>query len=308
MYSDQFSYIPTRLDFSWERGHVRTLDQFEAATDWVESRLHPDGHLYQIEHTMSGRPEANPVRVPNSERGALLFFVPATHELALKRVSEDIDAVRNGAGGFIIHFLGFLFGRRCQFAEWQFDVRLPSRDHSDAMLRRPRLAGLCVEPAFAVWEGATVRTRTVLTNALYMHNRAPSYEWSWERFIAEYQVFDALFSIAKHRHRVKAKHHADRFRAIADAYGIWHDEAVIKRIVGLRNDLFHEVLWGGVLPGAAADTDAYYAPLWLHHINQRLGFAVLDLTGPYISTSWQSLQTYLLDLDVFTRQKRSPSG
>jgi hypothetical protein len=298
VYEDRFAYIPVRLDFRWGQGTVRTLEGFEGVVDWFNSSLHPDGHLYQVQNTVRmGWGDEAGQEVPNSERGALVFSLPATHGITLQGPSGDVDEARRGPAAFVIHFLGFLFGRRCQFDGWFFDLRLSSRSHADCFLAPTDRAAELLTRAFDTWSRAPRRTRTVLTNALYMHNRAPCYEWSWERFIAEYQVFDALYSAASTLHGVKARRHADRFAALADRFGLWKDEPLFDSIASVRNDLFHEALWGGVMPGDAAPSEVYRAPMLLHFINQRLGLAVVGLSGPYIGSNWQSLQTYRLELD-----------
>jgi hypothetical protein len=136
-----------------------------------------------------------------------------------------------------------------------------------------------------------------MTNALFMHNRSPSYEWSWERFVVEYQVFDAFYRVASRIHGVTAATHGERFEALAGKFGFFLDRPRIDRIVALRNELLHEALWVGTMPTFGGGEDGFYAPLWLRHINQRLGLAVLGFTGPYVTSNWASLMQQFLDLD-----------
>lgn len=298
MYQDRFGFLPERLDVLWEWGQVRTLEQFDKAKEWLTGRLHPDTYYYPpTQHTRRGWPPEEAEVVPNSERPALLHRVPATHELVLSDYDKD-ESLRTGIAGFIVHFLGFLLGHRVQFDDWWMDGRLPSRCQSDAPPHSAREVSVCLDVAVATWMRADDRAKRVLTNAIFMHNRAPSYEWSWERFIIEYQVFDALFRVAVRVHGVKdPRVHADRFAAFGDAFGLHQDAERIATIVQLRNDLFHETLWVGGTPTGDESEGGYYGAIWLQHINQRMGLAVLGFSGSYVRSEWASLLARFLDLD-----------
>jgi len=287
-----------RLDLLWSLGQVRTLDHFDELETWLQSRLHPDGYYYPpIQQTFVGWPLETAEPVPNTQRGALLHQVPPTHELVLREYPSKDQSVRESIAGFVIHCLGFITGRRCQFADWWIDGRLPGRPETDAEPLFQREVSVCLDAAVDTWKLAGDRERRVLTNALFMHNRSPSYEWSWERFIVEYQVFDAFYRISSQLYAVTAPTHGERFEALADRFGLFFDRPRIGRIVALRNELFHEALWVGTTPTSGGGEEGFYAPLWLRHINQRLGLAVLGFTGPYIESNWTTLIRGFLDLD-----------
>jgi hypothetical protein len=306
MYTVRFGHIPLRLDLLWSRGQVRTIEPFEERRDWVVRRAHPDGHYYPPQqHTLRGWPPEVSERVPQSDRPALLHSVPATHELMLREFEPDDEALREGLAAFVIHFLGYLLGHRTQFADWWIDGRLPSKSQAEGSTLSQRQIAIALDVAATSWQGVAPGVQRVITNAFFMHNRSPAYEWPWERFMIEYQVFDALYSVARDAHGVRANGHADRFHALASRFGFFMDVERVSRIVELRNALFHQALWVDRLPTSGGGEDGFYAPVWLRGINQRLGLSVLGFTGPYIGSSWISLVRSFVDLDRLSRHRSS---
>jgi hypothetical protein len=68
-----------------------------------------------------------PVRdIPNSDKPAPLFSMPASHSLVIVNPLVK-DNLRNGDVGFLVHLLAFFFGTRLQFSDWRFDGKIPIR-------------------------------------------------------------------------------------------------------------------------------------------------------------------------------------
>lgn len=306
MYKVGFGHIPMRLDLCFSLGQVRSREPI--MKDWLATRAHPEDRYYYppVVHHVDEGPGGESVPIPYSQRTAHLHRLPATHDLVLWDDSVSDQAIRSGIAGFTVHFLGFVTGYRTQFEDWWFDGRVSTKCETDAEPHVAREVGAALEHAVAAYHGLAERDRRVLTNALFMHNRAPMYEWPWERFVVQYQVFDALFRVA-HRHtQVPDNGHGKRLRSLAEHYGLYFDDERARVIVNLRNDLFHETLWAEEsMPTAGGGSDGFYSQIWLRHINQRLAFAVLGFTGPYISSSWHSLLTHFLDLDQLARSGSS---
>jgi hypothetical protein len=215
-----------------------------------------------------------------------------------------------GLAAFLVHLLGFLTGHRAQFADWWMDGRIQVRSNSDAEPLYQREVGAFLQRAMDRWWSFSDRDRRVLVNALFMHNRAPMYEWPWERFLVEYQVFDAIFRIAQRVDGVPDKGHAKRFENAVARYGLFDDPDLFRKMVDLRNDLVHETLWVGGMPTAGGGEDGFYSWIWLKNINQRFAMAVLGFAGPYIGSNWRSLLHHFLDLDQlrpsFALERRPP--
>lgn len=297
MYVDHFGYIPERLDLLWQHGQVRALEQFHDAVAWFKQYVHPKEHyLYPpLVHSRKGSHNGSSEKIEGTDRPALLHRLPATHELHVFDVTLDREVARYADGGFIIHFIGFLFGRRCQFSDWWVDGRVPAKAQTDFGVHGYGLASRCLEQALTAWRMWPSKARTVLINAMFLHNRAPLYEWDWERFQAEYQVLDALYAVAECVHRVKAKGHQDRIRALCDHFGLHRNDSLTKDMVELRNDLIHEALWGKQMPGTAPE-GTFHMPIWLHRLNSRLGLALLGFQTDYVGSNWQSLGQFRFTL------------
>jgi hypothetical protein len=301
-YMDRFGYIGQRLDLLIIKGQIRTLPEFDGALEWMRKFGNNDKYLYPpVVHEMLGIPGGITEQVPGTERPALLHRIPATHEIHLHDVEPVLGAARYGEGGFVVHFLGFLLGWRCQFADWWVDGRISLDGHHDYFLvGPPDTVGTCVDLARSHWRSWRLRERTVFLNALYLHNRTACYEWDWERFQAEYQVLDALCAVAKRTWGLRHTAHRDRFAAIADCFGIFRNAGLAKEIVSLRDDLIHSALWGGQTPGTAPE-GVFVMPLILHRFNQRLGLAMLGLTSEYVRSNWQSMGQRPFKLDPGVR-------
>jgi len=108
----------------------------------------------------------------------------------------------------------------------------------------------------------------------------------WERFQAEYQVFDALYSIARDVGIVSRVPHVERIPAMCASFGLPMEATCVATIVRLRNDLLHEALWAGRMPGEARGNEAFHSSFWLDHLSSRLTLALLGINGPYVQSPW----------------------
>jgi hypothetical protein len=288
MYIDRFGYMPTIGKITWDGGRIESIPNLTKTIKEVERCACKDGYLYPpivFQQRLNSNSEVE--EVPGFSRPALLYKLPASHTLEFRDASEDQRAVREGMGGLVIHFMGFLFGHRCQFEDWWVDSRISVRGVSDRGVIRIDDAGYCVNQATATWVAWPVRQQRVGINALFLHNRAPGYEWEWERFQAEYSVLDAVYALTSSRYKVRANGHKERIRALCDFFGLAQDRDRIDRIVRLRNDLIHEALWAEVMPCTARPGDeAYLVPYWLHKLTARLLLAAFKIDATYIRTAW----------------------
>jgi hypothetical protein len=140
--------------------------------------------------------------------------------------------------------------------------------------------------------------RTTFIDAMFLHNRSSGYLWDWERLQAEYQVLDAFYAVARSRFNLPKSSHRERIKILCDQFGLYWAPDLVKSIVELRNDLIHEALWSGQMPGTAPDEDSFYMPIWLHKFNQRLGLAILGFANDYVRSRWNSLSTRAFSVDM----------
>jgi hypothetical protein len=129
-----------------------------------------------------------------------------------------------------------------------------------------------------------------------MLNRAPAYEWDWEHFIIEYFVFDACWKSAVELKLVPEKDgrgnritHRERINWLCAKFNLQHKTDIIREIVNLRNDLFHEALWDRGQPGTASTSGSFFSPLHLRRFNQRLVLALLGYENDYMRSSWWTM-------------------
>jgi hypothetical protein len=263
----------------------------------VAEYTHQDGYVYPPQQTqVSVGPKGEELPVPNSERPALLHRLPATHTISLDGDMPQ-GAARYGLAGFVVHLLGFLCGFRCQFFDWWFEGRLPTKslmDHHDPSARE---LSAIVSTAVPVWAVLPDRQRLVAINVLYLHSRAATIELEWERFLNQYLAFDGAFSLARGLGHVGSKvRHNEKISALAGQYGLCRNQELEAKIVALRNDLIHEALWDGRMPGDARSQESYYAYHWLTGITKRAILAALGCQGEYTVSSWFDMLTHFLNV------------
>ncbi|MGH7909471.1 MAG: hypothetical protein ACRENW_06445 [Thermodesulfobacteriota bacterium] len=108
-------------------------------------------------------------------------------------------------------------------------------------------------------------------------------------------ALDGCWKVAESRHGVKAKGHPYRIKTLCEAFDIPYDADLVRKIVNLRNDLFHETLWDGSQPCTTVSSSAFQQPSNLHRLNQRLIPALHGYKTPYVKTAWRSLSAWWFD-------------
>lgn len=300
-YTDQFGFVPVDVSLSFEAASIQPVDDIHSIIDWMPSITNPDGYIYPpVVHTRRGWPESKSKKIKGSDRGAFLFRLPATHRLTIEDSDEGQEASRYGDAGFLIHFFGLLYGFRCQFHDWWLDGRCNAKSDADFYTPRREAAEACAERALTTFRSLGASQKMVAINVMYLHARIGMYESEWERFQAAYLVADAVFALAKHSglSREQARvGHPRRLMSLCEAFGLAPDEDKIRYMVSIRNDLLHEALWVGGMPGhASKDLRSFYASMWLENFARRALFALLGLGGSYISSAWWGLGTHFFDL------------
>lgn len=300
MEKDYFGFLSHRWTMEFDGGKMSPISEFNEAAAWVDKYINEDGFLYPpIEHRIemdfvTMKPLKN---VPKTERPALLHRIPPSHELCLFG-SGTLEDIRRGRGSFIIQLLGYLFGVRLQFYNWWFDSRVPIQEK--ARTHNIRFSKSTAEDFIShchrTWENWSDQEQKLITNVLYMHCRAPSYEWDWEQFIIEYMVLDGCFKLARLLGVVqKELSHGKRIEYLCQAFDVPINDDLTRRIVRLRNKLFHETLWDGSQPCTAVSSSAFMLPYHLRRLNQRFIPALLGYKTPYIQSGWWSLGSFLFD-------------
>lgn len=277
-----FGFLRENWAIEFEFGKIEPVAEFEKVRKAVIRRTNADGFLYPplIQRVEMDPDGTNRRTIPKTKRPGLLHPVPASHILTVQPAQPE-PSIRDGSAGFILHLTAFLFRTRLQFADWWFDGRIPiTKGRGFGMIIfNPTQAANYLTHCHRLWLSWPEVTRRRFINILYMFSRAPSYEWDWEEFSIEYMILDALWKTGEELFALKCKGHADRIRALCAHFSVqidpgWLD---VKRMVQLRNDLFHESLWFGARPGSTIGELGYHMPTRMWVLNETLIGRFLDL-------------------------------
>ena len=290
MFETEFGFLPEPRRARTAEVLVEPLSDFETTKQSVLASLHPSGFLYppqeqtvRVRRTLEGEVDE---LVPNSKRPAHLYYLEATHRLTIfQPVAAD---VLNGDASFLVHLFSYLWGHRLQIDDWQVDGRIPIKTPTHHVLVGQPAAERFIASAYNVWRSATPEMRIRLSTLLYLHSKAPSYEWTWEEFLIQYVVTDALFGICRDGGMFKKKiGHADQIRAMADQLCVWcPPEAPVAAIVSMRNNLFHQGIWAGERPGYKLSSEEWDRTHELQALNQRLLAAYFGGSTGYTHNPW----------------------
>ncbi len=297
---DLFGFLPHKWTFEFDGGKISPIPEFDEVAASVNKDTNEDGFLYPpIEYRVRVDPiTINPLeKIPKTERPAHLYRIPPSHELCLS-ASSTPEKIRKGPGSFIIQLLAYLFGVRLQFYDWWFDSRLPikERARTHGLIFTENTAEEFLSYCYKTWKSWAEKEQKLITNLLFMHTRSLSYEGEWERFTIEYMVLDGCYRLAEELAFVqKGSSHGKRIESLCQKFSIPINKDLIREIVRLRNDLFHETLWDGSQPGTAISSSSFILPTHLRRLNQRLIMALLGYKTPYIQTGWWFFGNYSLD-------------
>jgi hypothetical protein len=307
MKQDRFGFLPYKWTIEFEGGKISPLPEFEEISSWIDKYTHEDGFLYPpIKHRwMVDQVTMKPLRkIPKTERPAHLYRIPPSHKICLfgSDIHEDI---RKGPGSFLINLLAYLFGVRLQFHDWWIDGQLPIREKARTHSIRftKDTAEDFLPHCYKTWKSWAKEEQKLMTNILFMHSRAPSYEWDWERFTIEYIVLDGCYRSAKSLHLIhkeqkkqkKTRNSGEPIKTLCHSFSIPCNDDLACKIVSLRNELFHETLWDGSQPCTAESSSAFILPYHLRRLNQRLIPALFGYKTSYIQTGWWYFGNYSFD-------------
>lgn len=286
---DRFGFLPCSYPIEFEGGRILPLPNYNQIRISVAEKTHADGFLYPPIEREGAEPGERPLK---TERPALIHQITGSHEINLS-FRGSLEELRRGPGGFVIHLLAYLFGVRLQFDGRWFDGRVPIRPTHNIHVTKAVVEDF-LSRCYQTWNKWDERKQRLITNVLYMHSRAPAYEWDWERFLIEYMVFDGCWKLSGlgTNNRVD---HSKRITNLCHEFSIPLDVHIVKRIVGLRNDLFHETLWDKSQPCTGVGEEAFHQAYNLRRLNQRVIPALLGYKNVYVQSNWWTLGTCLFD-------------
>lgn len=273
---DTFGFLPLDVSIVFDGGRISPLESFNEAINDVSAFFDGNGLFCPPEYNRD------------------LYKLKPTHEIILNNVNDYSDerAIRQNNSGAVIQLVAYIFGVRTQFHDWWFDSKIPCKKTHNIFFTQSRLNEF-MSHAYNMWQGWNDEIRKLFTNILYMNSRFESYNWDWEKFTISYMVLDGCYKCTKLLNGIKDGGHEYRINQLCQYYQLNEDKDNIKRIVDLRNELFHETLWSNSQPCTATD-DAFGQVYNLNRFNKRLIMAILGFKTDYIKSSWTSLSTFEL--------------
>lgn len=296
--TDLVGFLPIRDALHFAGGRLEPAPAFDEVSAYVKDVTNADGFVYppivyRATASSLDLKRAKWTEVPKTRRQAHLHHLPPSHFLYLDQPPACGD-LRSSDGAFLIHLTGYLFGYRMQFHDWWIDGRA-RMSSAHAVYVASQTASKFIGHAYAEWRCWPQSEQKRFTNALYMLGRGPLYEWDWESFTIYYMVFDALYRTARKLHGVPNATHAERPKEMCRHYGLVFDQNLLTKIVTLRNELFHEALWFGAMPGFDPAGETWNRVSELRRICERLIPAMLGYKNQYVASPWNTFGQHVFD-------------
>lgn len=292
--NDLFGFLPVKLATSFDNVVIEPLSDYDERLKYINKISNHDGFIYP---PISQQWKAHPItlkpikRISKTKRPAHLYRIIPSHKMVIES-SQETNDLRKNTMGFLMHLIGYAYGVRLQFHDWWVDGRIPIKSQHNVLIEEKSVANLLLA-SYKTWNSWNDKNKKLMINILYMHSRAASYEWDWERFAIEYMVFDGCCAIAKNLvPKLKLSDHTKRLINICIYYDIPIDKRLINRIVSLRNELFHSTLWSGQQPCTAPQNDTSIIPYHLSRLNNRIIPALLGYEMQYTRTPWWNIGTF----------------
>ncbi|WP_321365948.1 hypothetical protein [uncultured Desulfuromusa sp.] len=292
---DYFGFLPIAENIKFSSGQIVASPEITSIIEKTHKLACQDGFIYPpLLHGADVTSGYDPQKSSDIFPPIFYCHVPTTHSLEFVRPLESMQDARRSLSGFIIHFLGFLYGYRIQFYDWWFDGRIQVKSTCTQIQPRSTQAAAILDKAIKTWLQWGPRKQQIATNILYLHSKTPSYKSDWERFQTEYQIIDAICFLAN----VSNHSHSQRIKKLCEKYSIIVDNEKFEAVKTLRNDLFHEALWEKGMLGDIGSHTSINSPNWLHKISKRAIFAVLGINGKYVESDWQSRWPEAFDISM----------
>jgi len=307
---DRIGFLPIKHKIEFDGGAFIPLPEFDKTKRIIDNMKNQDGFIYPptilMKRGFSPPGKTDEIEwedIPNTERPAFLYKLPASHELFITNDPADVDFRKND-GAFLMYLAAYLFGVRLQFHDWWFDGRVPFKSTHNIYVSK-QVESDFFSHSYSTWKRWKKDLRIRFTNILYVNSKVPSYEWDWERFSISYMVFDALYKCANTLFGIKALNHKVRLYKMCEHFGLSCEKNNLDKIYSLRNNLFHECCWyetrdgksenqsdqNNVRPGRAFDVGFFQSQnLW--RLNQRLIAAILEYKTEYIATLWSCMGSF----------------
>jgi hypothetical protein len=294
---DEFGCIPVELTIKAGDYKIFPGTHFqENITKIYNKYINKDNFMYPPEvETWDIDPmtEKKKKKIPNTKRPANLHRSIPTHLIHRFDGNDLPNDFRTNDGALILRLIDVLYETTTQYYDWWWSGRVYINKAKFNWLREKDIATI-FELVFPVWDEWNNDTKKVFLNCAFNFSRSRTYEWDYERFTFLYICIDAIWWIAKNQYDVKCLSgkqkggHAKRIDSILAHFDLYQNPTIVKSIVDIRNDLFHQGLWGIANPMSGKDDVEYRTMRYLHEIVRRCILRIIGIQSLYIKSNWES--------------------
>ena len=285
------------MDLGFDAGEYKIFPNAHFARNmkFYEKEVNSDRFWYPpLETTWKWDPKTQKriEKVPNSKRPANLHQIIPTHLIQRKDGGDLTADFRTNEGAMILRLLDVLYETTTQFHDWWWSGRIHLNKRNFHWLRQTDLEVL-YKDAFSVWSTWAPAVKQVFLNCCFNFSRSITYEWDYERFTFLYICIDAIWWIAEKQYGVKnmigrkSGGHANRMNAILEHLKLHENKDIVKKIVDVRSELFHEGLWGRENPMSGRDGEEYHAMRYLHEIVRRCILRIIGIQSSFVRSNWE---------------------
>lgn len=279
------SYETSTIKISVIDSYYEAIAEVDASPEHDENWFYPP--ICYV--SKSSRP-----KVPSAR-----FELPITHRLEDKTKSKDAAFLE-----FMIMYYGWLNGQRLNPEGWGHLTKAAIMPGllTDFILNEKTIASL-LDKAERFWishqnDGLT----NLMMNAIHWYLYAHSYNQYFERFMAQYMVFDTLCRITMHLNGKSSVTHRERFEYVSNmlviacpSWGIFKNGNT--EIAKIRNDLIHESTFAGKPIGFGSPNEYSHILISLEAFNCRAIAAIIGAVGDYSRSSCETMQKLMFHID-----------
>jgi hypothetical protein len=295
-HQDLFGSLLSPIQFEAHNYRVFPNRNFEKAREFLFSVRNRDRYYYPPYSEsfrldlLSGK---NPEKVLNSRMPAKLHRPIATHFIETVDGEPLPDDFRKNDGALIISILEVIYETQLQYYTWWWIGRV-RMDESNFGLAKEDVDTVFVN-ALSFWSTLGERDKRRFLNCCFHYARSKSYDWHYEEFFSLYMCIDSLWKFCDEQFGLSVGRHVahkDRIDNLLAHFGMYQNTDEVKKIVDLRNHLFHEGSWGlGSPMGEANFGQILYAGRHLKAICFRVILAVSGQRNAYIYSNWMGYRS-----------------
>lgn len=292
-------YIPDKIVIDSDVLSLRPIDGFEEVVTSIKKTFHSkDGFCFPVSSNVKYDfvLEGSKFEKKELSRGPLFqaesFKFYSTHKFELKsQAVEEFKKFALNPSFFLTQIIGYASGYRVMPSDFWFDGKIPIKPtHNVVGCQYDKI----VSKAHQTWLSFSELAREELLSIFYLYNRSASYHWHFEKFSHDFMIFDSALNFYR-RHVQEVGKGKTRYSKFLNLLDVSYDPESIVKFVDMRNNLFHEVKWGGGAPCFFNSDDVLYSSLELRRMLHAVLGRLIGLEGSYFHSEWKCLGTRFFD-------------